>query len=263
MPLTAPKKYWDMYDRDSLTLPANFHQPDDGIARDDWREVRRYGDCPLSGPMPEDKAREIIQGYYASVTFVDAQIGKVLDELRRLGLDSSTVVVLWSDNGWHLGDHGRWSKPTNFESATHIVLMISAPGIPGNRQTDALVELIDIYPTLCELCGLSPPGYLEGTSIVPLLHAPQQPWKSAAFTCLTDYTTRSIRTDRYRFIERESGQNELYDLRNDPAENRNLVHDAEAMDLISEIRDRLRAGWREARPAAVVQTPSADLGTGR
>lgn len=251
MPLTAPKKYWDLYDRAQFALPANFRQPDDGIPRDDWGEVRRYGDCPISGPMPEDKAREIIHGYHASVTFVDAQIGKVLDELRRLGLDKQTVVILWSDNGWHLGDHGRWSKPTNFESATRIALMAAVPGMPSNRQTDALVELIDIYPSLCELCRLPPPDYLEGTSFVPLFKSPDQPWKSAAFTCLTDYSTRSIRTERYRFIQRASGRNELYDCRNDPAENHNLADDPASQQIVTALQEALRAGWRGAQPATL------------
>lgn len=254
MPLTAPKKYWDMYDRAQVVLPANFRQADDGIPRDDWNEVRRYGDCPLRGPMPEEKAREIIHGYYASVTFVDAQIGKVLDELRRLGLDKTTIVILWSDNGWQLGDHGRWSKPNNSEACARIVLMISVPGMPGNRKTDALVELIDIYPSLCELCRLTPPGYLEGTSFVPLLESPDRPWKTAAFTCLIDYTTRSIRTARYRFIERASGRNELYDCANDPSEDHNLAGDPASQKLVEELRAALRAGWRHALPPA---TPAA------
>lgn len=248
MPLTAPKKYWDIYDRASFSLPANFRQADDGIARGDWSEVRRYGDCPASGPMPEDKAREIIHGYHASITFVDAQIGTLLDEFRRLGLDRNTVVVLWSDNGWHLGDHGRWSKPTNFETATRITLMISAPGMPRGQKTDALVELIDIYPSLCELCRLPPPAYLEGTSFAPLLRSPDLPWKKAAFSCLLDYTTLSIRTDRYRFIQRASGQDELYDCRADPSENHNLASDPASRGALEEMRALLRAGWRAARP---------------
>ncbi len=249
MPLTAPKKYWDMYDRGQFNLPENFRQPDDGIPRNDWGEVRRYGDCPISGPMPEDKACEIVHGYHASVTFVDAQIGKVLDELHRLELDENTIVILWSDNGWHLGDHGRWSKPTNYDSCTRIVLMISVPGMPKNQETDALVELIDIYPSLCELCGLTLPGYLEGTSFVPLLRSPELAWKTAAFTCLTDYTTVSIRTDRYRFIQRKSGQNELYDCRNDPAEDHNLASDPASQKTVEELQAALRTGWRNARPA--------------
>ena len=254
MPLTAPKRYWEMYDRGQFELPANFLQPDDGIPRDDWNEVRRYGDCPLSGPMPEDKAREIIHGYHASVTFVDGQIGKVLDELRALELDKNTIVLLWSDNGWQLGQHGRWSKPNNSEACARIVLMISVPGMPRNQLTDALVELIDIYPTLSELCGLSPPAYLEGTSFVPLLQSPGRPWKTAAFTCLIDYTTRSIRTDRYRFIERATGQLELYDYQNDPEEDRNLARDPAAQVLVEQLQTALRAGWCDARPTG---TPAA------
>jgi iduronate 2-sulfatase len=256
MPLTAPKKYWDEYDRSQFALPANFHQADDGIPRGDWGEVRRYGDCPPSGPMPEDKAREIIHGYHASVTFVDAQIGKVMDELRRLGLDQTTIVLLWSDNGWHLGQHGRWSKPTLFEDATRIVLMASVPGMPKSETTDALVELIDIYPTLCELCGLTPPDYLEGTSFAPLLRTPDRPWKTAAFSCLLDYTTVSVRTDRYRFIQRATGQNELYDYENDPTEDHNLADDPAAKTLVEQLQDTLRTGWRSARPVA--ETPRED-----
>ncbi|MCC6356166.1 MAG: sulfatase [Verrucomicrobiae bacterium] len=248
MPLTAPKRYWDLYDRGSFAVPANFRQPDDGIPRDDWNEVRRYGDCPASGPMPEDKALEIIHGYHASISFVDAQVGRVLDELRRLGLDRNTVVILWSDNGWHLGDHGRWSKPTHFETATRITLMISAPGYPRNLRTDALVELIDIYPSLCELCDLPRPAYLEGTSFVPLLRSPDLPWKRAAFSCLLDYTTVSVRSDRHRFIRRASGLDELYDCREDPAENHNIVADPAARGALEEMRALLAAGWRGARP---------------
>lgn len=248
MPLTAPKRYWDLYDRAQFSLPANFRQPDDGIPRDDWGEVRRYGDCPLTGSMPEEKAREIIHGYHASISFVDAQIGKVLDELDRLGLRRNTIVVLWSDNGWHLGDHGRWSKPTNFESVTRITLMMSVPGMPRNHRTEALVELVDVYPTLCELCRLTPPGYLEGTSFVPLLAAPARPWKTAVFSCLIDYTTLSARTDRYRLIERASGRTELYDHAADPAENRNLAADPEASEVLEAMRAVLRAGWRGAKP---------------
>lgn len=248
MPLTAPKKYWDLYERAAFALPANFRQPDDGIPRGDWGEVRRYGDCPLSGPMPEDKAREIIHGYHASISFVDAQIGLVLEELRRLELDRSTVVVLWSDNGWHLGDHGRWSKPTNFESVTRITLLLAAPGMPGGHHTEALVELVDLYPTLCELCRLTPPAYLEGTSFVPLLREPDRPWKKAVFSCLTDYSTVSVRTPAFRFIQRSAGPNELYDLRRDPAEDRNLAQDPDAQAMVAEMQELLRAGWRGAQP---------------
>jgi uncharacterized sulfatase len=125
------------------------------------------------------------------------------------------------------------------------------PGRPRNQQTDALVELIDIYPALAELCRLTPPDYLEGTSFVPLLTSPDRPWKAAAFTCLIDYTTRSIRTDRYRFIERASGRNELYDCQADPAEDRNLANDPASQALVDQLKAALRAGWRSARPTGV------------
>lgn len=255
LPWTPPQKYWDLYDRAQIGLPANFHAPDDGLPRGDWDEVRRYGDAPPQGPMPPDKAREMIHAYYASVSFVDAQIGKVLDELRRLELDRNTIVILWSDNGWQLGDHGRWSKPTNYEVCARIVLMIAAPGMPPHQTTDALVELIDIYPSLCELCRLTPPEYLEGTSFVPLLRSPERPWKTAAFTCLIDYTTVSIRTARYRFIQRASGQHELYDCRNDPAEDHNLAGAPASQAVVEELQAALRAGWRGARPATASSAP--------
>ena len=103
------------------------------------------------------------------MSFVDAQVGKVLRELHRLELDENTIVIVWGDNGWNLGDHGLWSKHTNLETCTRIAMMISVPGMPKQQKTEALVELIDIYPSLCELCGLAPPGYLEGTSFVPML----------------------------------------------------------------------------------------------
>lgn len=249
LPWTAPKKYWDLYDRAQIRLPANFDFPDDGIPREDWGEVRRYGDSPETGPVAPDQARQMIHAYYASVSFVDAQIGRVLDALRRLGLDKSTIVILWSDNGWQLGDHGRWSKPTNYEVCARITLMISVPGMPGGQKTDALVELIDIYPTLAELCRLSLPGHLEGTSFAPLLESPGRPWKTAAFTGLIDYTTRSVRTDRWRFIERASGQNELYDCHGDPAEDRNLAADPASQPIVRQLQATLKAGWRAATPA--------------
>jgi len=255
MPWTAPKKYWDLYDRAHIRLPANFSAADDGLPRYDWDEMRRYGDAPERGPMAVDKAREAIHGYYASVSFVDAQIGRVLNELHRLDLDRNTIIVLWGDNGWNLGDHGRWSKYTNFETSTRIAMMISSPGMPRNEKTDALVELIDIYPSLCELCGLTPPAYLEGTSFVPLLRTPTRPWKTAAFSCLLEYKTVTMRTDRYRLIQHASGQNELYDHWKDPAEDHNLANDPACHDILKRLQAVQRAGWRSAKPTLLPGKP--------
>ena len=248
MPLTAPKKYWDMYPRDKIKLPDDFRQPDDGIPRYDWDEVRRYGDCPWKGPMPEDKAREITQGYHASISFVDAQVGKVLDELRRLGLDQNTIVILWSDNGWSLGEHGLFSKYTNYETSTHIVLMLKVPWLPAQPATSALVELVDIYPTLAELCCLPAPSYLEGLSVVPLLADPRRRWKTAVFGCLHKDKERTVRTERYRLIEHPAGQIELYDHDADSAEDHNLAQEPSHSAVVKRLRDTLNAGWHAAKP---------------
>lgn len=262
LPLTAPKKYWDMYDRFKITLPADFQQPADGIPRWDWDEVRRFGDCPKQGPMPEEKAREIIQGYHASVSFVDAQIGRVLDELHSLGLDKNTVVILFGDNGWNLGDHGRWSKMTSYEASARVAMMVKVPWISGHGETFALTELVDIYPTLCELCRLSTPDYLEGTSMVPLLSDPKRPWKTAVFGCLYD-ANRTIRTDRYRLIEHPAGQLELYDHMDDPAEDHNLAKDPEHADKLRELQSALQAGWRAAtKPCAEPVDPKRKQNSG-
>jgi len=252
MPCTAPKKYWDLYDRQSIRLPADFRQADDGIPRYNWDEVRRYGDMPEHGqPMPKEKAREVIHGYYASVSFADAQLGTVLEELRRLGLDQNTVIVLWGDNGWNLGEHGRWSKFTNYETSTRVAMMISVPWLAKNRQTPALVELVDIYPSLCELCRLPAPDYLEGTSVVPLFDQPQRPWKTAAFSCLFETNARTVCTDRYRLIQHPGGPIELYDHVNDPGEDHNLAKDPAFGETLKELQAALQAGWRGTKPVQV------------
>ena len=200
------------------------------------------------------------------MTFVDAQIGKVLDALRRLGLDQNTIVVLWSDNSWTLGEHGRWSKVTNYEIATHIVMMMRVPWLPAQSATPALVELVDIYPTLAELCRLSAPSYLEGTSVVPLLTNRQRPWKTAAFSCLHGANDRTIRTDRYRLIEHQAGQLELYDHATDPAEDHNLADDPAHAGTVRTLQAALHAGWRAGLRGLVpndtlrnVDTPVRDV----
>ena len=250
LPWTPPKKYWDLYDRAKIQLPADFEGAKDGEFHSltDWEEVRHFGDAPERGQVSTEKAREMIHGYHASVSFVDAQVEKVLSELHHLELDKNTIVILWGDNGWNLGDHGLWSKHTDLETCTRIALMISVPGMPKHQKSDALVELIDIYPSLCELCGLTPPSYLEGTSFVPLLQAPNRPWKSAAFSCMLDYTTLTIRTDRYRLIQRANGKNELYDHQKDPAEDFNLANDPASQEVLKKLQADLRAGWRSAKP---------------
>ncbi len=185
MPWIAPKKYWETYEDADIHL-ATFQQLPDGapeFASNDAGEFRSYKGIPAVGPIPEKKQREAIRSYFACISYVDAQVGKVIAELDRLGLRKNTVIILWGDHGYQLGEHGTWNKRTNWEICARVPLMISVPGQQHvGEKTDALVELVDMYPTLAELCGLKPPANLEGRSFVPLLSEPTMPWKATAFT---------------------------------------------------------------------------------
>jgi arylsulfatase A-like enzyme len=194
------------------------------------------------------------------VSYLDAQLGRVLDELERLGLSERTVVVLWGDHGWKLGEHGAWCKHSNLENDTRAPLICRAPGqkMSGAR-TRALVEFVDIYPTLCELAGLPQPPHLEGTSFAPLLDAPERPWKAGA---ISQYPRGhvmgySLRTDRYRFtrwVSRKDGAElarELYDHQADPQENENVAERPENRERVEALTRQLQAGWQAARPPAL------------
>jgi arylsulfatase A-like enzyme len=254
----CPKKYWDLYKRDEVDLADNPFKPKDvpDIAMTTWGELRTYEGIPKQGPVAEAQARELVHGYYACVSFIDAQIGKVLDELKRLGLAEKTIVVLWGDHGWHLGDHGLWCKHTNFESATHACLLARAPGLPAGLRTARLTEFVDVYPSLCELAGLPLPKHLEGTSFVPLMKDPNRPWKKAAFSQyprgkVMGYT---MRTERWRLTRWLSPDGtavgvELYDHQNDPEENVNLAALAEHAKTVEELTALAKKGWRGALPA--------------
>jgi iduronate 2-sulfatase len=230
-----------------------------------WGEMRAYDGIPAKGDLTEDQARQLKHGYYACVSFTDANVGKLLDELDRLGLADNTIVVLWGDHGWKLGEHNSWCKHTNFENDANAPLIIRAPGqkSPGGK-TRALVEFVDIYPTLCDLAGLERPAHLEGTSAAPLLDDPQQPWKPAAFSQYPRGSVMgySMRTDRYRFTawkNRKTGQVEaleLYDHETDPAENENVAGDADKAELVERLMQQLNDGWQAAQRsiATVVRT---------
>jgi arylsulfatase A-like enzyme len=189
------------------------------------------------------------------MSYADAQIGRVLTELDRAGLRNNTIVILWGDHGYHLGDHGLWNKHTNFESATRAPLLISVPGQRHKgRKTAALTEFVDIYPTLCELCDLRVPDALEGTSFRPLLDNPDRRWKKAAFSQYPrarGVMGHSMRTDRYRFTEWKGPDVhalELYDHELDPGENANVAARPENAKLVEQLSAQLHAGWRAARP---------------
>lgn len=261
LPFNAPKKYWDLYSEKQIKLADNPFAPQ-GVpkrARTNWGELRGYHGMPRKGSMPDDLARKLIRGYYACISHVDAMIGNVLNELDRLELTGNTVVVLWGDHGWKLGDHGMWCKHTNFDRDAHVPMIISAPGMKARGQTtDALTELVDIYPTLCELCGLDQPKHLEGSSMAPLLNNPNRPWKKAAFSQfargeLRDVMGYSMRTDRYRYTEwrdLKSGAveaRELYDHQKDPQENINVFENPENKKVVAALAKMLSEGYQSAK----------------
>jgi arylsulfatase A-like enzyme len=259
LPFVAPRKYYDLYPPDSIQLADNPAPPKDGprVAMHNSGELRSYGDISKKGKIDDAKARELIRGYYASTSFVDAQIGKVLAELDRLGLADRTIVVLWGDHGYHLGDHGLWTKHSNFEEAARAPLILAVPGMKhAGATTAALVEFVDVYPTLCDLAGLPAPAGLEGASFKRLLDDPKQPFKPAAFSQYPrgkETMGRSMRTDRYRYTEWQdkTGQptaRELYDHQADPQENTNLANRPEHRALVEKLHAQLQAGWQAALP---------------
>ncbi|MCF7849855.1 MAG: sulfatase [Kiritimatiellales bacterium] len=185
LPFIAPKKYFDLYNPADIQLADNPFAPKDApaVGLHASFETRTRMGVPKIGDFSDETARELIHAYMACVSYVDAQIGRVLAELERQGLRDNTVVMLWGDHGWHLGDHGIWGKATNYEIATRVPLIVSAPGQKAKGvASDALVELVDMYPTLCELAGLPLPKHLNGKSFATLLDSPSKPWKDAAFS---------------------------------------------------------------------------------
>ena len=270
LPFCAPKRYWDLYDRASFQVPS-LRTPPEGApkyAPTSWGELRQYTDTPETGPLDDEKARTLMHGYYAATTFVDAQIGRVLDEFDRLGFADNTIVVIWGDHGWHLGDHGMWCKHSNYEQANRIPLLISAPGITkAGKRTQAVVESVDIYPTLCELAGLPAPELpqrIEGKSLVPVLKRPSRESKEAVFHVYPrnragegQILGRAVRTERYRLVEwkkpgapSNTAEFELYDYKKDPQETMNLA--AKEPKLVKKLHALITA-LPEAKPQ--ISTP--------
>lgn len=230
LPFAAPKKYWDLYDPTMMGLPAGSGSRPDApeLAFHDWGELRGYVDIPKSGPLSAELESQLRHGYYASVSYMDAQVGKLINTLDVSGLTQSTIVVLWSDHGFHLGEQGLWGKATNFELDVHTPTIIAAPGVsqPGGR-CHRIVESVDLYPTIIDLCGLVHSGGLAGVSLRPLLHDPGASWNRPAFHQFPrpyraignpDAATHmgySVRTEEWRFTA-------WYRLRDDTIEAREL-----------------------------------------
>jgi arylsulfatase A-like enzyme len=253
-PFTAPKRYWDLYRRSEIDLADNPFAPEDSpaVALHNSGEQRAYVGVPKSGAFPDDLQRELIHGYYACVAYADTLVGKLLNELKAQGLEDNTIVVIWGDHGYQLGEHGLWAKHCTFSTSLRAPLIVKVPGYPQNVKVDQLTEFVDIYPTLCELCDIPKPGHqLEGSSFVPLLRDQSLVWKTATFSRWE--VGDSIRTDRYRYTEFTNDNGGLigrmlYDHQVDPAENVNVAGRAENADLVRGLSAQLKAGWREALP---------------
>ncbi len=282
LPFVAPKRWFDLYTPDAswllspehrrpprgaplmawfnsdgyvgtaknqgLAMPVRPKSVEEGMA---WAgyELRSYTGVPNHGPVPDSTQLEILHAYRACVSYVDAQIGRLLAELDALGLRDDTIVLLWSDHGWHLGEQGTWSKMTNYEIATRVPLIIDAPGEAYQQgQTNALAELVDLYPTLCDLAGLPEPDHLEGLSLRSVLEDAGREVRSMArsqFPRFKDrYDGRAWRDARYRLVEWKDTKNgeivarELYDHDRDPLENVNLADLPEGREIMKSMEAR-------------------------
>ncbi|MBX6315943.1 MAG: sulfatase [Isosphaeraceae bacterium] len=245
-PYVAPKKYFAMYPLDRVTLvtePGREGVPAPALTVN-----------PPNYGISADLQRQAIQAYHAATTFMDAQVGRVLDALDRLKLADKTVVLFFSDHGYHLGEHGLWQKQSLFEESTRVPLIVAAPGMKGNGHTSPrIVELVDVYPTIADLCGLPAPSGLEGRSLRPLLEDPQAPWSKVAVTQVrrgggrqgqAAFPGYTVRNERYRYIEWDEGRRgrQLYDHQADPHELHNLADDPHHAATISEMKRLLREG---------------------
>ena len=265
LPFIAPKKYFDLYPIDKIELP---NEPTNDL--DDIPEAALYTK-PSNWGLTEKQRKEAIRGYYAAVSFMDAQVGRLLDAVDNLGFAEKTIIVLWSDHGFNLGEHGQWEKRSLFEKSAKAPLLISVPGMSTGKPSGRTVELVDIYPTLAELCGLKSNNDLSGKSLIPLLKNPAAKWNNPAYSqvLLTDSTGkqttrqvgfpvteqeypansmgRSIRTERWRYTEWDNGKfgSELYDEINDPGEITNLAKNEKYKKQVQQLSKLLKEHYRQ------------------
>ena len=289
LPFLMPEEFLNMYPQENISLPNNAYAPTDmpRIAWSNYGELRSYpdiNDLDNSGEpndlLPNEVVLALRRAYYASVTYTDHEIGRVLNELDRLGLRNNTIVSFWGDHGWQLGEHGSWCKHTNFELSTHAPMMISAPGFTDSGvQTERLTEFVDMFPTLVELAEL--PGIslcpedsseikvcTEGVSLTPLMNNPSIAWKPRVFSQYPRTYQRamgySLRDDRYRYtewVDYDEDEHkpdwsilfgaELYDHQTDPNENTNRADDPSYAEKRQELSSQLHQGWRNAMPPSM------------
>jgi len=257
LPFVAPQKYWDLYDANALPMPKTTVPPKGApsYAPTKFGELRNYSDMPEMGAIDEPTTRRLIHGYYAATSYMDSQLGRVLAQAEAFNLLDNTIVVLWGDHGWHLGDHGMWCKHTNYEQAARIPVIVAAPTSPKDQATGALIESVDIYPTVAQLAGLPVPKNIDGRSFASVIFDPT----SSTRTYVThvyprgQQIGRAIRDTRYRMVQwkvpgqpAESAEIELYDYRDDPLETINL---AESNPQVVQSMQALLADHPEAQKA--------------
>ena len=249
LPFVAPKKYFDLYPPESIQVPDNYYPPKDAPqgAVHNFGELRSYSDIEKTGVLSEAKAKELIRGYYAATSYADAQLGRILDTFDELGLGENTIIVLWGDHGWNLGEHTLWCKHSCFETSLRAPLLFAAPksmDLNTNATSQSFAEFIDVYPTLCELAGVPLPKHLDGTSLVPILKDPTVSVKDHTISRFKNGDT--IRTDQFRYsVYREKGKQTghmLYDHRKDPDENTNVADHPEYAKVVKELATKLGEG---------------------
>lgn len=247
LPYHAPRKYFDLYENTAFNLPAISEEVSSEIAPPHWNALRAFEDVPSGTvPIPHQKILELTRAYAAVVSYTDAQIGRVLDQLDKLGISDKTIIAFCGDHGYNLAENDNWGKNIVYEASLHSPLIVSIPGqLEAGKNTDALVELVDVFPTLCDACQIPILPELEGLSMMPVIDDPEIPWKTAAFSQRNN--KRTIRTDEFRYIE-EGRYKELYDYRTDPYSEVNVADDPEYAEQVELLSERLRAGWQEALP---------------
>lgn len=266
LPFVAPKKYWDLYSRDQFVI--NPHQekannsPD--VAYHESKELKGYTDIPdfdsysdVSKHLPSDKQKELLHGYYACISYTDALIRQLLSEVEKLGIADNTIIVLWGDHGWHLGDHGLWNKHTNFEQATRATLLFSVPWMKGGVKSSSITEFVDVYPTILDLLKIPAPKSLDGKSLVPVIRNPKatvHEFAVSQYPRPNDIMGYTIRTDRYRYTEWIQGYKsyqtydpkkvvarELYDYEKDPEERSSEVSNPVYKQVVDDLSKKLSA----------------------
>ena len=248
LPFIQPKKYWDMYDHDEVLLADNPYQPKNSPfvameSQHDSAELRgMYLDIPSEGPLSDEMSRNLVHGYYASVSYMDVLIGDLIEGLDDMGLRDSTTIILWSDHGFFLGEHSLWCKHSTFYEAVKIPFIISSPGYSKNQTTESFTELIDVYPTLCELTGIKPPNYIHGKSLVPVLKNSKKHIKNEIYT---RYKQGEAVIDKdFSYTEFYQGKeylgNMLFDLNKDKRQNIDISKLPKNEDLVKKYSKKLK-----------------------